>query len=156
MINTDIIGFAGWSGSGKTTFIEKLIPELNNRGISCAVIKHDVHGLSKDDFGKDSRRFLDAGAMHCILIGPDEGYDEALEDAVNSIKDVRLIIVEGFKNSNITQIGVCRAANGKGFTAPLSRFIALVTDVPVETDKPCFSYDSIKEFADFIKLRIKS
>ena len=49
-----VIGFSGWSGSGKTTLIEKLIPALHAKGVRVAVIKHDVHGISADETGKEN------------------------------------------------------------------------------------------------------
>ena len=48
------IGFAGWSGAGKTTLIVRLIPELNRRGLSVSTIKHAHHGFDVDQPGKDS------------------------------------------------------------------------------------------------------
>ena len=55
-----IIGIAGYSGGGKTTFIEKLIPVLKGRGFSVMVIKHDIHGFQMDHEGKDTYRFTAA------------------------------------------------------------------------------------------------
>ncbi|MCL5057026.1 MAG: molybdopterin-guanine dinucleotide biosynthesis protein B, partial [Actinobacteria bacterium] len=37
-----VISFVGYSGSGKTTFLERLIPELKARNLRVGVIKH--HG----------------------------------------------------------------------------------------------------------------
>ena len=49
-----VIGFAGWSGAGKTTLIVRLIPELNRRGFSVSTIKHAHHNFDLDQPGKDS------------------------------------------------------------------------------------------------------
>ncbi|MBR3003634.1 MAG: molybdopterin-guanine dinucleotide biosynthesis protein MobB, partial [Lachnospiraceae bacterium] len=49
--NQIITSFVGYSGSGKTTFIEKLIKELKVRGRSVAVIKHDAHEFDIDKEG---------------------------------------------------------------------------------------------------------
>ena len=43
MDNIPMIGFAAWSGTGKTTLIEKLIVYFKGRGLRVAVIKHDGH-----------------------------------------------------------------------------------------------------------------
>ncbi|MBO5994430.1 MAG: molybdopterin-guanine dinucleotide biosynthesis protein B [Firmicutes bacterium] len=142
-----IIGISGWSGAGKTTLIERLIPVLHEKGIRTAVIKHDVHGIDEDDRGKDSARFRDAGARQCVLCGPEgPSFDEALE----AIEDVDLVLVEGFKDVNITQIGIARKESGKGFAAPLSRYIALVTDLDVEAPVIKFGTDNIEDIADYI------
>ena len=61
------------SGTGKTTFIEKLIPLLAARGVCTAVIKSDSHGFSLDTEGKDTARFSAAGAEAVAVSSPD-GY----------------------------------------------------------------------------------
>jgi len=38
-----IISVVGKSDSGKTTLIERIIPELTKRGYRVATVKHDVH-----------------------------------------------------------------------------------------------------------------
>ena len=40
-----IISVVGKSNVGKTTLLEKLLPELKKRGYRVATIKHDVHGF---------------------------------------------------------------------------------------------------------------
>ena len=40
-----VIAFAAYSGTGKTTLIEQLIPRLRAKGLQLAVIKHDGHQL---------------------------------------------------------------------------------------------------------------
>jgi molybdopterin-guanine dinucleotide biosynthesis protein MobB len=51
-----------WSGTGKTTFLERLIPELKRRGLRVAVVKHDAHGFDMDREDKDTGRLSAAGA----------------------------------------------------------------------------------------------
>ena len=65
MNNIPVIAFAAYSGTGKTTLIEKLVRELKNRGLRLAVIKHDGHKFEIDHEGKDSWRFAKAGNI-CI------------------------------------------------------------------------------------------
>ena len=66
-----IISFVGFSGSGKTTFIEQLIKEIKRRGFSVAVIKHDAHRFQMDKEGKDTYRFYEAGS-DCVAISSEE------------------------------------------------------------------------------------
>lgn len=156
-----IIGLAAYSGTGKTTLLEKVIPLLTARGIRCAVIKHDAHGLNLDGEGRDSRRFAEAGAECTVASSPETtsiflARPVNLDEAVSLIRDVDLIIVEGYKNADIPQIGLARAAVGKGFTADLSRFIAVITDLPLEgTGIPVFSFDDCEEITDFIVERME-
>ena len=44
----DVYVVAAYSGTGKTTYLTKLIPCLKARGLQVAAVKHDVHGLSLD------------------------------------------------------------------------------------------------------------
>ena len=60
--NTPVVVFVGLSGTGKTTFLEKLIPELKAHGLRLAVLKHDTHGFEMDKPGKDTYRMKAAGA----------------------------------------------------------------------------------------------
>ena len=151
-----VLGFAAFSGTGKTTLLEKLIPILTERGLKVAVVKHDAHGLSFDQEGKDSDRFAKAGAQYSIVSSQENSavfIAKPLEpeEAVSLAKDADLILVEGYKNASFAQIGMARAATGKGFTAELSRFEAIVTDLPVqECQIPVFGFDAEEEIAEFI------
>jgi molybdopterin-guanine dinucleotide biosynthesis protein MobB len=152
-----VLAFAGFSGTGKTTLIEKLIPLLVEKGLTVAVVKHDAHGLTFDHEGKDSQRFSKAGAAYSIVssgenaamfiskpLGPYEAVKLAPEGT-------DLIIVEGYKYADFPQIGLCRKATGKGFTAELSRYEALVTDMEVgDVDIPVFDLNDYEGIADFI------
>ncbi len=62
------IGFAGWSGAGKTTLIVRLIPELSRRGFGVSTIKHAHHGFDVDRPGKDSYEHRAAGAHEVVLV----------------------------------------------------------------------------------------
>ncbi len=160
MNSIPVIAFAAYSGTGKTTLIEKLIRELKSRGMRLAVIKHDGHEFEIDYEGKDSRRFADAGAdITMISSSGKTAYIEqgslSLEKLLNMVHNVDLILVEGYKNENLPQIGIAREETGKGFTAPLDRFIAIVTDFNMDTALPRFALNDIKEIADFIMERTR-
>ncbi|MBX3524732.1 MAG: molybdopterin-guanine dinucleotide biosynthesis protein B, partial [Rhodoblastus sp.] len=62
-----VIGLAGWSGAGKTTLIEKLIPEIRRRGFSVSTLKHAHHAFDMDRPGKDSHRHREAGAAQVLV-----------------------------------------------------------------------------------------
>lgn len=155
MTNIPIMAFAGYSGSGKTTLLEKLIREIKSRGVRLAVIKHDGHQFEIDHEGKDSWRFTHAGADITVVTSADKTACVALggcplSNLLSGIHDVDLVLIEGFKNEKLPQIGVAHQENGKGFTAPLERFLAIITDMDVESPVPCFGYEDITAIADFI------
>lgn len=155
MTSIPVIAFAAYSGTGKTTLIEKVIRCLTEKGLRLAVIKQDAHRIQIDKEGKDSWRFAQAGADVVVVSGPEktamiEHRERTLAQNLTMIRDVDLILVEGYKNEGIAQIGICRKATGRGFTAELSRFAALVTDEPVDTQIPCFDLEDAEGISGFI------
>ena len=155
MTTIPAIAFAAYSGTGKTTLIEKLIRELKARGLRLAAIKHDGHSFEVDRDGKDSWRFGEAGADTVVISSAGktaciEKSGFGLRELLSKVRDVDLILVEGWKNEALPQIGLARAATGKGFTHPHSHFIALVTDMEVDTALPCFGFEDVSPLADFI------
>lgn len=159
MAEIPVLAFAAYSGTGKTTLLEKLIAALKERGLRLAVIKHDGHRFEIDHEGKDSWRFAQAGADITIISSAEktayvEQRELPLEQLLAMAHDVDLILVEGYKNKNLPQIGMARKETGKGFTADPSRFLALVTDLEVETAVPCFGLENISGIADFILERV--
>ena len=111
-----IISIVGKSDSGKTTLLEKLVPELTRRGYRIATIKHDVHGFEVDQEGKDSWRHKQAGAHTVVISSPnkialirDVEKDLNLEEIRERlIQDVDLILSEGYKKDVQPKIEVFR------------------------------------------------
>ena len=157
-----VIGFAAYSGTGKTTVLEKLIRELTARGLRVGTVKHDGHDFEIDHPGKDSYRHTQAGAKTTVITSPEKTaaiiqQGETLEQCLAQFTNVDVILVEGFKNADIPQIGLSRRETGKGFTAPVERFLALVTDDDsVQTEKPRFSLEDTRGLADFIMKEISN
>ena len=154
-----VVGFAAWSGTGKTTLIEKLIPKLKDKGLRLAVIKHDAHGLKFDKEGKDSWRFSNAGADVTVVNGPDQSAifvqrSLSLEETIEQISDVDLVLIEGYKTGQFDKVGISRKETGKGFTDEMDSFKALVTDDPSVKEtatQPVFALDDVDALADWIE-----
>ena len=158
---TPVIGFSAYSGTGKTTLMEKVIRLLTEQGVRVAVIKHDGHGFEIDQPGKDSFRHAQAGAQTVVITSPDktaviERSGCTLEQCVGRISGADVILAEGFKHAPIPRIGLCRKAAGKGFPDPAETYIAIVTDdETVKTDGPRFSLDDARGVANFILKEIQ-
>lgn len=153
-----LVAFVGKSKSGKTTLVEKLIPELKRRGYRIGTIKHAHHGFSLDQQGKDSSRHRLAGADGVIVSGPQtmamvrDQTDGSLTALAAFFNDMDLVIVEGFKKEDQPKIEVCRAANGKApIDPPPSHLIAQVTDMDTDRNIPTFGLEAIEAIADLIE-----
>lgn len=99
---------AAQSNTGKTAFIEMLIRELKALNFKCGVIKHTHHETdSRNDEGKDSQRFITAGAEAVAVISPNSYYIKttlglleekkgniSIEEIAEKIENVNLILVE--------------------------------------------------------------
>ncbi|MCR5083062.1 MAG: cyclic pyranopterin monophosphate synthase MoaC [Parasporobacterium sp.] len=154
--NIPVMGFAAYSGTGKTTLIEKIIRILKSKGFRVAVVKHDAHDFEIDKKGKDSYRFSAAGS-DITVIASDKKYARmekgfaSFKDILADIKDADIILVEGYKGENIPRIGLCRKVTGKGFTADYNSFIAIACDYKPDNLKvPCFDINDEEGIADFI------
>ena len=161
MTNIPIFAFAAYSGTGKTTVIENLVCELKTSGLRIAVIKHDGHQFEIDHEGKDTWRFTKAGADITMIASKDkaayiEERELTLDQLLHMAHDVDVILVEGWKGCNLPQIGLARSATGKGFTAPVERFTAIITDMrDIKADVPCFGFEDTKGVAAFIMSQLK-
>lgn len=149
-----VLAVAAWSGTGKTTLIEKLVQIFKARGLRVAVVKHDGHDFEMDREGKDSWRFTQAGADPVILSSAQKtaflAGPRRLDALLAMVDEADLILVEGYKNESLPQLGLSRKATGKGFPAEPERYLALVTDEVVETTRPCFGWEDMDKLADFI------
>ena len=151
-----VLGFAGYSGSGKTTLIEKLIPILTGAGLRLAVAKHDAHGFTLDREGKDTARFAAAGAAMTLITFPAgtacmEGRGRTLEELLAWVRDVDLVLVEGWKGADISQIGVCRPAAGIFLPDRPERYLAVASDsVSGGLPVPEFALNDAEGVAAFI------
>ncbi len=104
---TFILSICGWSGSGKSWLIERLIPILNERNLKIAVLKHDAHQLTVDDPRKDTGRFFEADASYVLAHDSREGFIHfhkepqfSVHQLIDSISyDVDCILIEGHKDS---------------------------------------------------------
>jgi len=122
-----IIGLAGWSGSGKTSLVIRLLPVLIARGLRVSTIKHAHHEFDVDTPGKDSYEHRAAGA-HEVLIASARRFalmhelraapEPTIEELVARLAPVDLLIVEGFKRHAHDKIEVHRPALGKNLLAP--------------------------------------
>ena len=154
-----LIGFAGWSGAGKTTLIVKLIPELNRRGLSVSTVKHAHHNFDLDQPGKDSYEHRAAGAEEVLVASANRvalmrelrgAPEPSLPELLRLLKPVDLVLIEGFKRDPYPKIEIFRSANGKAPMYPSDpHIVALISDAPDSAARlPHVSIDDIAASAD--------
>ena len=162
-----VIGFVGYSGSGKTTILVKIIAKLSAIGIHAAVVKHAHHQFDIDTPGKDSYLLRHAGAVQTIVASkhrwalmvetPNVEQEPVLADLIHQLDYNRLdlVLVEGFKHSSYPKIEIHRSELDK----PLlyigdPNIIALVTDLPptavIQERIPILDLNNADQIVQFI------
>ena len=153
-----IISIVGKSESGKTTLIEKLIPELSRRGYRIGVIKHASHGFAIDRPGKDSWRIKAAGAEAVLVAAPDSivlvknSPELTLDELAGYFRDMDLILTEGFKREHKPKIEIFRKERHRQPLSPESPDrVALVTNADIKVEAPIFGLEEVIPLADLIE-----
>lgn len=155
-----VFGFAGYSGAGKTTLIENLIPRFVLEGLTVSLIKHAHHGFDIDRPGKDSYRHREAGCSE-VLLTSDQRWvlmhelrgrrEPTLEDQLAILSPCDLALVEGYKASAIPKLEVHRPAHGRPLMFPENpHIVAVASDVPIETSLPLFDLNDYDRIAGFV------
>lgn len=166
VINLPVLGFAAWSGTGKTTLLKQLLPRLTQRGIRVACIKHAHHDFDVDIPGKDSYELRHAGASQMLIASakrwafmtedPREdapGLDELLLRLDSTQLD--LVLVEGFKAENFPKIELFRSIVGKPIQCQQDpSIIAIATDdmdsLPPDLSIPSLDINAIDVIEGFV------
>ena len=158
-----IINIVGWSGSGKTTLVIKLINEMKKRKKSISTMKHAHHDFDIDKPGKDSFKHRIAGAREVLIASSkrwaimsenDTVSEPDLNYLIRRMKSVDVLIIEGWKFSNLKKIEVYRPELGKPrITDKKDNVVALATNstgVKISENIQIFDLNNIKEICDFI------
>ena len=153
-----IVSFVGRSNSGKTTLIERVIPELVRAGYRVATVKHAGHGFDLDTEGKDSWRHKRAGASSVIVMSrgslamfadvPDEMKVEEIRDRFLDVS-YDLIIAEGWKSEGYLKIVVIREQVGEVPVSP-DGLLAVVSDKPIDLPVPVLDLNDVTGVAALI------
>ena len=155
-----VICFVGYSNSGKTTLIEKVIRLLAGRGYDVATVKHTHKNFSMDAEGKDSWRHKAAGAKTVVLASPsqvsvvsDSDGELSIDDVLKSyVSKADILIVEGFKRDSYPKIEVSR--NGSSHDLRCLNdpsIIAVASDKLLNLHIPSFEINDAEGIASFIE-----
>jgi len=160
-----LIGFCGYSGTGKTTLLSKLIPLLKGRGLRLALLKHAHHSFDIDQPGKDSYTLRRAGADQVLIASShrvaiikersEASREPRLADILPCVdtRALDLVLVEGFKREPIPKVELYRPSLGKPMIhADDPHVIAVASDVPfsLARDLPHLDLNRPEEILDFV------
>ncbi|EOY2075565.1 bifunctional molybdopterin-guanine dinucleotide biosynthesis adaptor protein MobB/molybdopterin molybdotransferase MoeA [Vibrio alginolyticus] len=138
-LNIPILGFAAYSGTGKTTLLEALLPKLTEAGLRIGMLKHAHHNFDVDKPGKDSYRLRKAGASQMLIASrnrfalmtetpeAEAEFEFLLTRFDEDMLDV--VLVEGCKNIAFPKIELHREEVGKPWLYPNDEnIIAIASD----------------------------
>lgn len=158
---TKVFGIVGWSGSGKTELITRLIKYFCKKKILVSSIKHTHHKFDIDKEGKDSFKHIQSGSNEVVLYNENKWaliskfqnkkYD--IEDIIAKFdRKTQLILIEGLKYSKLPKIEVFRSSLNKSFIFQDDKFIkGVVSDKEIENLKlPRFNFKDIDKIGEFI------
>ncbi|MGR9051407.1 MAG: molybdopterin-guanine dinucleotide biosynthesis protein B [Gammaproteobacteria bacterium] len=138
-----ILGFAAFSGTGKTTLLIRLVPLLKHHGLKIGIIKHSHHDFDIDKPGKDSYRLREAGATTVLLASPHRRAiisefefqrEPRLFEQIDAIAHTKpdLVLVEGFKSEAFPKIELYRQELNRPLLYPDDKdIIAVASDRPL-------------------------
>ncbi len=149
---------AGWSGSGKTTFLEKLLPLLKKKNLKVGTVKHHHAALEIDKEGKDTYRHRKAGADRTIISSPDNvaimmgsDHDPLLDELLPFMQGMDIVIVEGYKRERRPKIEIFRSdVHEKPRFLNDPDLIAIASDTKLDLNVPVFDLNNPEGVADFI------
>jgi len=157
-----IFGIVGWSGSGKTELLIKLLPELKSRGFRVSTMKHTHHNFETDKPGKDSHRHREAGAEEVMVASGTrwallhelrEEPEPSMEELVERMTPVDLLLIEGFKRNSHSKLEVTRpSTTGEPMLARDDEtIVAVASDEEIDgLNVPLLDLDNVGLVADFI------
>jgi len=157
-VRPPVVSFVGYSGSGKTTVLERLVPVLRRRGWRVAVIKHVHHkGFELDKPGKDSHRLTQAGADIVLLSSPERialleetPQEWELQRLISLVQGrVDLVLTEGYRGNDAPHVAV--GALPPGLDPETARIVAVVSDSANVGALPCFKFDEPEPLAAWLE-----
>ncbi|EHR0228503.1 bifunctional molybdopterin-guanine dinucleotide biosynthesis adaptor protein MobB/molybdopterin molybdotransferase MoeA [Vibrio parahaemolyticus] len=161
-LNIPILGFAAYSGTGKTTLLEALLPKLTEAGLRIGMLKHAHHNFDVDKPGKDSYRLRKAGASQMLIASrnrfalmtetpeAEAEFEYLLTRFDEDMLDV--VLVEGCKNIAFPKIELHREEVGKPWLYPHDEnIIAIASDsAELDSELPQMNINDLDAIAQFV------
>ncbi|ODX31761.1 bifunctional molybdopterin-guanine dinucleotide biosynthesis protein MobB/molybdopterin molybdotransferase MoeA [Vibrio parahaemolyticus] len=161
-LNIPILGFAAYSGTGKTTLLEALLPKLTEAGLRIGMLKHAHHNFDVDKPGKDSYRLRKAGASQMLIASRNRfalmtetpEAEAEFENLLTRFDEDKLdvVLVEGCKNIAFPKIELHREEVGKPWLYPHDdNIIAIASDsAELDSELPQMNINDLDAIAQFV------
>lgn len=154
-----VVSVVAKSGTGKTTFLEKLLPELKSRGLKVGLLKHHGHATPFDAPGKDTYRLAQAGAdvvigasaVQVAIFRQENGSDDLDAVIARHGAGLDLLLTEGYKRGPYPKIEIHRAERSAELLCQPDELLALVSDTPWFLPVPQFGLDDVAGVADLLQ-----
>jgi molybdopterin-guanine dinucleotide biosynthesis protein B len=154
-----IFSIAGWSGSGKTMLIKRLIASFKDKNRRVIAVKYapDTYDLQPE--AKDTAQFMRAGADEVFLIAKNEllrmsrinAPQDLLEDLKSRLQDDDIVLMEGLYQPGIPVIEIDDASRPQALKFPFDKLAAMVSVEKCSPGLPCFRPDQIAEICAFME-----
>ena len=154
------------SKTGKTTLIEALIPILKEKNYNIGVLKHDAHDFEMDKEGKDSYRFVKAGADRMVISSKEKiamiektKEEKDIEEILELFVGMDLVIIEGYKNNGYPKIEVHRKEIDSSLlcentSVDRTKFLAVATNEKLNLNIEQLDINDVNKIAEFIEDKI--
>ncbi|MED1725953.1 molybdopterin-guanine dinucleotide biosynthesis protein B [Brevibacillus parabrevis] len=159
-----VLQIVGYSNSGKTTLLTRLIPLLEGTGLRVGVVKHDGgHDFEWDQPGKDTWRYREAGASLVAITSKTktamiEQRPLELPVLVQRLTEAKadLVLIEGFKREHFPKLVLLRRPEDEELLQSVSHLVGVVSwSADRKENVPCFHVDDVESIAKFVIERIQ-
>lgn len=158
VLTPPVVSVVAKSGTGKTTFLEKLVPALKARGLKVGILKHHGHPTPFDIPGKDTYRMAQAGAARVVGSSAVQTARFTMEDGATDLDAViadhfagmDLVLTEGYKRGPYPKIEVHRSQRSDELLCEPDELLLLVTDKVWKIARPQFALDDAEGVADWL------
>ena len=154
-----IFSIVGWSGSGKTTLITRLIEDFATRNKRVIAVKSTHADYAVQPEGKDTARYLQAGAREAYLLASGEllrmtriaSPDDLLADLEARLLPDDVVLLEGLTRPGIPVIEVQDPRLEKELKTRPAERTAVISAVANTSSCPCFHPDDIAAIGAFME-----
>lgn len=157
-----VVSIVGRAKSGKTSLIEKLIPQLKARSLRVGTVKHHAHpGFEIDYPGKDTWRHAQAGSDHVVIAAPDKlasivllPAPLALQKILATMQDADIVLTDGYRQEKYPKIEVLRSAVSQELLCDPDELLAIASDFELQAGPLWYHLDDAKGLATLILSQI--